>query len=307
MTDRRNFRLTLRRMATNYELYLFVLPAVVYIILYCYWPMYGVQIAFKDYRLSLGILGSKWAGLKHFNRLFNTPALWTLIKNTLSLSIYSLVVGFPIPVIFSLFLNQVRVKRFKQLVQTVSYAPHFISTVVMVSMILLFLNGSIGVVNKLLGYIGQGPYDFMTRPKWFSSIYVATGVWQNLGWNSIIYLAALAGVDPELHEAAMIDGANRFRRIWHIDLAGILPTVTIMLILASGSIMTIGFEKVFLMQNPLNLESSEVLSTFVYKIGLLYTQYSYSTALGLFNSLINFAMLVSVNAFAKRLEVEGLW
>lgn len=290
-----------------WELYLFVLPALIYLICYCYYPMYGVQIAFKDYRVGAGIEGSEWVGLKHFTKFWTNPMCRALIKNTLTLSLYSLVAGFPIPIVFALTLNELRAGPFKRAVQTISYAPHFISVVVMVSMLTMFLSKDAGLINKMLGVFGAGPYDFMSNARWFPSIYVFSGIWQGLGWSSVIYLSALAGVDPELHEAAMIDGANRLQRIWHINLSGILPTITIMLILQVGNLMTVGFEKAFLMQNPLNTETSEIISTFVYKMGLLYNQFSYSTAIGLFNSAINLVLLFSVNALVKKMGSASLW
>ena len=296
-----------RRLAKNWELYLFVLPAVAYIILYCYLPMYGVQIAFKDYRVGKGIEGSAWVGLKHFQKFLSTPSCLQLIRNTLNLSLYWLAVGFPMPILFALVVNELADGRFKKFIQTISYAPHFISTVVMVSMITMFLDASNGIVNKLIGYLGIGPYPFMTVAAWFPTIYVVSGVWQNLGWSAIIYFAALSGIDPELHEAAMIDGAGRLKRIWHINLPGILPTVTILLILSVGNIMSVGFEKVYLMQNALNTETSEIISTFVYKMGLQYNQYSYSSAIGLFNSAINFVLLVTVNFVTRRIGGTSLF
>ena len=300
---RRKVRLALR----NYELYLFVLPALIYVILYCYTPIYGLQIAFKDYRVGKGIWGSEWVGLKHFVKFLTKPAYLALIKNTLIISVYSLLAGFPFPILFALILNELRVGKFKKIVQTVSYAPHFISTVVMCSMILMFLNAGNGIVNKLLSYFGAGPFDFMTKASWFPSIYVISGIWQGMGWSSVIYLSALSGIDPELHEAAMIDGASRLQRIWHVNLPGILPTITIMLILSAGGIMSVGFEKVYLLQNALNTETSEIISTFVYKMGLQYNQYSFSSAIGLFNSVCNFIMLILVNSLARRLSETSLW
>lgn len=292
----------------NWELYLFVLPALIYIILYCYVPLYGAQIAFKDFRAAKGIWGSKWVGLKHFERFLSTPSYRDLIWNTLNLSVQSLLIGFPCPILFALLINELRTEsRYRKTVQTISYAPHFISTVVLVAMLNLFLREKNGMINNILRTMGGTGYDFLSRSEWFPSIYVISGVWQNLGWNAIIYLSALAGVDPELHEAAMIDGANRFQRILHINLPSILPTIVIMLILQCGNLMSVGFEKVFLMQNPLNLETSEIISTFVYKMGLLYTQYSLSTAIGLFNSAVNFILLVSVNLLSRRISEYSLW
>lgn len=291
----------------NWELYLFVLPALIYLFFYCYYPMYGVQIAFKDFRVAKGIAGSEWVGFKHFIKFLGNPSCRALIKNTLVLSLYSLVVGFPLPIVFALTLNEVKVGRFKKMVQTVSYAPHFISIVVMVSMVTMFLNKNSGIINKFIVLLGGEANDFMTKADLFPTIYVVSGIWQSLGWSSVIYLSALSGIDPGLHEAAMIDGASRLQRIWHINLTGILPTVTIMLILQVGNLMTVGFEKAFLMQNPLNLETSEIISTFVYKMGLQYRQYSYSTAIGLFNSVINLVLLLTVNKLADRLSETSLW
>ena len=291
----------------NWELYLFVVPALIYLLLYCYYPMYGVQIAFKNFRVTKGIAGSEWVGLEHFRKFFSNPSCRALIKNTLVISLYSLVVGFPLPIIFALTLNEVAPGRYKKLVQTVSYAPHFISTVVMVSMLTMFLNADNGIFNKIVETLGGPRVDYMSKANLFPTVYVLSGVWQSLGWSSVIYLSALSGIDTGLHEAAMIDGASRLQRIWHINLTGILPTITIMLILQVGNLMTVGFEKAFLMQNPLNLETSEIISTFVYKMGLNYRQYSYSTAIGLFNSVINMILLVSVNTIAGRLSETSLW
>ena len=296
-----------KKLRNNWELYLFVLPALIYIIFYCYYPMYGVQIAFKNYRVSEGITGGEWVGLEHFVKFLSNPVSWELIRNTLSISILSLVIGVPAPILFALIINELKHKKYKRVVQTISYAPHFISTVVLVSMLTVFLDPSTGIINKLFGMIGMGPFKFMSSSGLFAGVYVVSDIWQHVGWNAVIYLAALAGIDYELHEAAMMDGASRLRRIWHINLPGILPTIAILLILQTGNLMSVGFEKVFLMQNPLNLESSEIISTFVYKMGLQYRQYSYSTAIGLFNSVVNLILLVSVNFCAKKVSGFGLW
>lgn len=297
----------LRYLIRNWELYAFMLPALVYLVLYCYYPMYGVQIAFKDYRIAQGISRSEWVGLKHFSNFLGNPTSRGLISNTLIISVYSLVAGFPLPILFSLMLNEIRHSNYKKIIQTVSYAPHFISVVVMVSMLNLFLDQNSGIINKIIVLLGGDPIDFMTKAYMFPSIYVFSGIWQGLGWSSVIYMSALSGVDPELHEAAMIDGATRLKRIYHINFKGILPTITIMLILQTGNLMTVGFEKAFLMQNPFNLERSEIISTFVYKMGLQYRQYSFSTAIGLFNSIINMILLFSVNALVNKISNSGLW
>lgn len=291
----------------NWDLYVLVAPVIVYFIVFDYFPMYGVQIAFKNFIAAKGIWGSDWAGFAHFERFFNSYYFWRLIKNTLGISLYSLVVGFPVPLILALMINEVGSRPFKRFVQTVTYAPHFLSTVVMVGLILIFLDPQNGMVNLLIRFFGGQPISFMTEPEWFKTIYVFSGVWQNMGWSSIIYLAALAGIDPTLHEAARVDGASRLQRIWHINLPGIMPTVVILLIMNVGHLMGVGFEKIYLMQNDLNKESSDVISTYVYTSGIVGAQYSFSAAVGLFNSVVNFILLVSVNYIARRLNETSLW
>lgn len=298
---------SLKKITKHYELYLFLLPMLVYFIVFHYIPMYGVQIAFKDYLPSIGIWNSPWAGFEHFTRFFNSYYFTSIIKNTLYISIYSMVAAFPIPIILALLLNEVKNQAFKRTIQTVTYAPHFISVIVLTGMVIAFLSPSNGIINEVIKLLGGTPKPFMSIPEWFPSIYVLSGIWQNTGWNSIIYIAALAGIDVGLHEAAKIDGANRLQRIWHINIPGILPMIIILLILNTGSLMSVGFEKVFLMQNQLNLETSEVISTYVYKSGLIDAQYSFSAAVGLFNSAINFILLVLVNEIAKRIGDTSLW
>lgn len=306
-TIRHKGRRMIRYLSSHWELYLFLLPAIVYILLYCYYPMYGVQIAFKDFRINKGIEGSEWVGFKHFIKFLGNPLSKELIFNTLRLSIYGDLVGFPLAIIFALTLNELPSKRYKSLTQTVSYAPHFISTVVMCSMITMFLRKEGGLVNNVIGIFGLGPHDFMSNASWFPSIYVWSNVWQGLGWSTIIYMSALAGIDQEIHEAAMIDGASRLKRIWHINLPGILPTISILLILNMGGVMSVGFEKSFLLQNDLNLATSEIISTFTYKMGLQHRQYSYSSAIGLFNSIINMILLLIVNGLTRRFSSTSLF
>lgn len=291
----------------NYDLYIMLIPAILYFLIFHYLPMYGVQLAFKDFVATEGIWGSPWVGFKHFERFFNGYNFWRLINNTLGISLYSLAVGFPVPIILAIMMNELRNGAIKNTVQTITYAPHFLSTVVVAGMIISFLSPSNGIVNKLIVALGGQPIYFMIEPGWFKTIYVLSDVWQHMGWNSIIYMAALAGIDPELHEAAIVDGASRLKRIWHIDLPGIMPTVVILLILNVGSIMNVGFEKVFLLQNNLNMPSSDVISTYVYRMGILGAQYSFSTAVGLFNSVINFILLVVVNAVSRRVNDVSLW
>lgn len=306
---RRAARLAGKKLFVNWELYLFLVPAVAYLAIFCYGPMYGAVIAFKDFKPYLGILGSPFAGVKHFARFFSMPMFPTLMRNTLTLSLYSLLAGFPLPIVLALLINASDLKRFKKTVQTVTYAPHFISTVIVVGMINVLFSPSTGIVSNMLNRLGliSGPLDLLTDERAFAHLYVWSGVWQNMGWGSIIYLGALSGVDYAQHEAAIVDGANRLQRIIHIDLPAILPTIVILLILDCGKIMNVGFEKVFLMQNSLNLTRSEIINTYVYKIGITEGQFSLSTAIGLFNSAVNFLMILLVNTLVRKIGQESLW
>lgn len=298
---------TLKLMRQNYILYLFLIPAAVYLAIYHYGPMYGVQLAFKDYIPAEGIWGSPWVGMKWFNTFFSSPRFWELLKNTIFISLYSLLASFPTPVILALIINNVSNSKLRRFSQTVTYIPHFISVVVLVGMISVFFSPRSGFINTIIQLFGADPIYFMGEPQYFRHMYVWSGVWQSTGWGSIIYLAALAGVGPELHEAAIIDGASKLKRIWHIDIPAIMPTMVILLIMNCGSIMNVGFEKIYLMQNPLNQVYSEVISTYTYKIGLLQAEYSYSTAIGLFNNVINFIILIAVNKIAGKLSGSSLW
>ncbi|MEW4427114.1 ABC transporter permease subunit [Paenibacillus illinoisensis] len=291
----------------NWQLYLFIAPAFLYFLIFHYGPMYGIQIAFKNYNPVRGVFGSPWVGFDHFIRFFESYYFWDLMWNTLAISLYELAVGFPIPIILALAFNELKHKRFKKLVQTVTYAPHFISVVVMVGMVIAFLSPSTGILIRFVEWMGIDAPSFLTSPAWFKTVYVLSGVWQSAGWGTIIYLAALSGVDPGLHEAAIIDGANRLQRIRHINIPVLVPTMTILLILNMGSLLGVGFEKILLMQNPLNMESSDVISTFVYRSGLENAQYSFSTAVGLFNSVINAFLLVTVNQIVRKTSENSLW
>lgn len=297
----------IKSLKKHWELYLLVLPPVLYLLIFKYIPMVGVQIAFKDFSVVKGIWDSPWVGLKHFEAFFESPNFWLLIKNTIGISFYSLLAGFPIPILLALALNEIRTGFFKKSVQMVTYAPHFISTVVMVSIIILMLSPHVGVVDRLFSFLGFPMTNFMGIPEYFKSIYVWSGVWQGMGYSSIIYIAALASVDPSLYEAARMDGASRLRKIWHIDIPALVPVTVIMLILSLGSIMGVGFEKIFLMQNPLNTSASEVISTYVYKVGLIGANFSFSSAVGLFNSIINLILLVVVNAISRKVSQNSLW
>lgn len=291
----------------DYQLYLFLLPTIIWYILFRYLPIYGLKIAFLDYNPALGIASSKWVGLKHFNRFVNSYFFKTLIRNTLTLSLYSLVVSTPIPIILSLMLNELRSDKYKRFIQTIAYAPHFISTVVIVGMLNLFFSQSFGIINFARVALGMDARTFLTEASSFRSLYVWSGIWQNAGWSCIIYLSALSAVDPQLHEAATIDGATRLQRIWHINIPEILPTFTILLIISAGSIMNVGFEKTYLMQNELNSETSEVISTYVYKRGLIDMDFSFSSAVGLFNNAINFLMVILVNRVARKVSETSLF
>lgn len=297
----------IRNIIRNYDLYLLSLPVLAYYTIFRYVPMYGVQLAFKDFRAVDGIWGSPWIGFEQFLRFFKSANFWTLIRNTLSISIYSLTVGFPLPVLLALMLNEVGHRRFKKTVQMVTYAPHFISTVVIVGMMNIFLTPGTGIVNKFFDVLGLEYIPFLSKPEWFQTLYVFSGVWQNCGWNSIIYMSVLSSVDVQLYEAARVDGATKLQKMIHIDFPSIVPTMVILFILNMGGLMNVGFEKVFLMQNPLNMRTGDVISTYVYRVGLIDGDFSFSTAVGLFNSVINFILLVSVNNISKKLGNNSLW
>ena len=290
----------------NYQLYLLLLPGIAATFLFSYIPMYGVQIAFKDFRTSTGIWDSEWVGFKHFIRFISYTGFWTMLRNTLSITLYSLAT-FPISVIIALLINEIRNKAFKKTVQMISYAPHFLSTVVLCGMILLFLNRSNGIINNIIALLGLERIDFMTRPDMFSSIYVWSGVWQNVGWGTVIYLAALSNVSPELVESVQIDGGNRLHIIRHINIPTIMPTIIILFVMSTGTLLSLGYEKIFLLQNDLNIERSRVISTYVYEIGLVSGQLSYSTAINLFNNVVNLAILVVSNKIVKKISEVSLW
>ena len=287
------------RLRESWQLYLCILPAMTYLFIFHYLPIYGLQIAFRDYMPGLGITSSPWVGLTYFERFFQSFQLPVLLRNTILINIYTLLIAFPIPIVFALLLNEVKNLPYKKIVQNITYIPHFISTVVLVSMIILFTSPTIGAINKMIGFFGQTPIDFMGQSQWFRTLLIGSDIWQSMGWNSIIYIAALSGIDPQLHEAACMDGANRLRRIWHINLPGIAPIIIMLLILRCGSLMNVGFEKVYLLQNTLNLDVSEVISTYVYKTGLLGAKFSYTAAIGLFNTMINFIFLIIVNRVSR--------
>jgi putative aldouronate transport system permease protein len=277
------------------------------IVIFQYGPMFGLQIAFKDFRARDGIWGSPWAGFVHFQNFFKSYQFKRLIGNTLGISVYQLLAGFPIPIILAILVNECQGRIFKKSVQMITFAPYFISTVVMTNMVLMFLSVYGGLINNMIAFFGGTRVDFMAKPEYFKSIYVWSGIWQTMGYNSVIYIAALSAVDPTLYEAAEIDGAGKFQKIIHIDIPGITPTIVILLILQCGRIMNVGYEKVLLMQNGLNISSSDIISTYVYRIGLEQAQYSFSAAVGMFDSAVNTILLVVVNQIARKIADTSLW
>ncbi|MFV0401055.1 MAG: ABC transporter permease [Oscillospiraceae bacterium] len=290
----------------HWQLYLLLILPLAWLIVFRYFPMYGLQIAFKDYVMRAGFSGSKWVGLKHFQSFISSYYFPRLIGNTIGVSLYSLLAGCLPPIILAVALNECRRKYFKKTVQMITYVPYFLSTVVIVGMMTQLLSMS-GPVNALISSLGGTPISFMGEPGLFKSLYVWSGVWQNAGYNSVIYIAALAGISPELHEAAEIDGANIWQRIWNVDIPGILPTAIILFIVNSANLLNVGFEKVFLMQNPLNMSASDVISTYTYRMGLVDMNYSLATAVGLFQSAISFLFMLVVNKISKTLSDVSLW
>lgn len=297
----------LKSIIQHWQLYLIIAIPVAFVIIFNYIPMYGVIIAFKNFKVTKGIIGSPWVGLRYFRQFFENPTNMDIIFNTIKISLYSIIAGFPMPILLAICLNEMKSRAFKKTVQMVTYAPYFISTVVLVGMLIQFCNPTIGMFNMILRVFGAGPINFMAEQKLFIHLYVWSGVWQGTGYGAVIYLAALTSISPELYEAAVIDGANKWQRIWSIDLPSIMPTAAILLILNFGQIMNVGFEKAYLMQNPANINASEIISTYVYKIGLINMNMSFSTAVNLFNSVVNMLMIVIVNYIANRLSETSLF
>jgi len=298
---------TVTKLKRSRTLYLFSFLAFLSVFVFSYIPMYGIVMAFQNYRPAHGFFGSEWVGFEHFVRFFQGHHFWRLIRNTLAINIYQLVAAFPVPIILALAFNDLKEGRFKKFSQTVSYAPHFISVVVFAGMIISFTSPTTGLVNHLLGFIGIDPIPFLQRPELFRHIYVWTGIWQSAGWGTIIYLAALSGVDPTLHEAAIIDGASRLQRNWYINIPSILPTIIILLIMNVGAIMTTGFERIFLLQFPQNRYTSDVIATYIFEVGVVGGQFSFGAAVGLFNAAVNAILLITVNKITKKVTEVGLW
>jgi putative aldouronate transport system permease protein len=289
-------------------LYLLMLPGILYYIIFKYVPMYGVIIAFQDYSMGRGVWGSKFVGMKHFIEFFvNTPDSWKLIRNTMLLNLYDLVFHFPAPIVLAILFNELKHKYFKRFVQTISYMPHFLSTVIIAGILVIFLSPTTGIINFFLKWLGTEPIMFLGIPEWFRSIYVGSEVWQKLGWGTILYLAAIAGVDPSLYEAAKMDGANRFQQIRHITFVGMIPVMVILFVLNLGHFMEIGFQKIILLYNPLNYETSDVINTFVYRRGILDADFSFASAVGLFQSAIGLVLVVFANRIARKYSETSLW
>jgi len=296
----------IRNIAKRYDLYLMLLVPIAWYLIFHYGPLYGLQIAFKNFNPAKGIMGSPWEGFGHFVRFFDSYYFWRLLWNTVSINLFSLLIAFPIPIMLALLVNEIRSKTYSKWLQNITYIPHFISVVVIVGILNVFLSPT-GPINMLIEAFGGSSVRFLESAGWFKTIFIGSNIWQNMGWQSIIYIAALSGVNPQLYEAAKMDGASRLRRIWHVSLPGIAPVIVILLILDIGHFMNVGFEKILLMQNNLNLESSDVISTFVYTTGILKGEYSYTAAIGLFNSVINLILLLLVNRFARKTSETSLW
>lgn len=309
MTQQRTSKLqrNMKKIISHWQLYVIIALPIIYLLVFHYWPMYGVQLAFRKYQVTKGITGSPWVGLKYFKMFFSAPSCWIIIKNTILLSLGSIIIGFPFPIILAVALNEVRSKFFAKTVQLVTYAPYFISTVIMVGLLFQLLDPNMGMINKIMTSLGFEAKRFMESSSLFRGVYIWSGIWQGMGYSAIIYLAALSGVNPQLQEAAIIDGASKFKRILHVDLPSISSTIVILLILNLGNVMSVGFEKVYLMQNEVNAATSEIIATYVYKTGLGNANFGFATAVGLFQSIINLILLVTVNRVARKISDTSLF
>lgn len=304
---KRYLEILIKKFKKEKFLYIMVLPTLIYFFIFHYIPMYGVVIAFQNYSPSGGFFKSPWVGFEHFRNFFNSPYFFRLLKNTFLLNFYSLIFGFPVPIIFALLLNETKNAVFKRAIQTVSYFPHFVSTVIIVGIMNIFLSPTDGLVNLLLQRFGYKPIYFMQEVRWFRFLYVSSGIWQHFGWSSIIYLAVLSSISPELYEAAIVDGASRFQRAIYISIPYLLPTIILLLILNIGNLLNVGFEKIILMYSPRTYEVADVISTYVYRRGLLEANFSFGAAVGLFNNIVNFILLLSANYIARRVTEYSLW
>lgn len=295
------------RVKNDYQLYIMLLPVVAFYLIFKYWPMYGIQIAFKDYNIGLGFTASPWIGLDNFTRFFSSYRCERLIVNTLMINVVQILFQFPIPIMFAVFVNEIRKRRLKVLVMNITYIPHFLSTVVIIGLLSIFVNTEYGIINQIIKGVGGEPIRFLESAAWFRPLFVGSGIWQHTGWDSMIYLGALAAIDPSLYEAAQMDGASKWQQICRITLPCIVPTIIIMLILKIGNIMSLGVDKALLMQNELNKSTSDVLSVYVYKEGIREGDYGYATAVDLFNNVVNFLMVICANMVSKRLSGSSLW
>lgn len=297
----------IRRDLSRYKyVYIMLIPIVVWYILFCYRPLLGNVIAFKDYKASKGIWGSPWVGIKHFTAFFSSFYFWRLLRNTLLISLYGIIFSFPAPILLALLMNEMHSRWYKRTVQTITYMPYFISMIVICGMLMDFLKMD-GVITTILAALGMPNENYLMKPEAFRTIYVASDIWQNCGWNSIIYMAALSSIDQELYEAAAIDGANRFKQTLHVTLPGLLPTIMILLIIRIGAVLNVGYEKIILLYNSANADTSDVISSFVYRRGILEANFSYTTAVDLFNSVISFGLVMGANALSRRKTAYGLW
>lgn len=297
----------MRELLKNYDLYLLLVPGIIFFIIFKYIPMAGYVIAFKHYNMFSGLWASEWAGFTYFRELVNVPNFWTIVKNTIMLNVYALIFGFPAPIILALMLNEVRAKVFKRVSQSLLYIPHFMSWIVLSGIIYNLLSPTYGSINEIIRSLGFEEIYFMIDGAWWVTTFIGSGIWQEAGWGTIIYLAAMSSIDPSLYEAAEIDGGGRFRKIWHITLPGIAPTITILLILSIGNMATIGFEKIFALQNAAVLDVAQVISTFIYSYGLQQGNYSIATAVDTADSVINLALVLGANYMARKMGREGLW
>jgi putative aldouronate transport system permease protein len=308
ITSKSNFSRTLNKIWKDRPIYLILLPGIIYFVLFHYVPMYGAIIAFKDFKAPLGIMGSKWVGFKNFVDFFNHPSFSLVLINTMVISMYKIIIGFPAPIILALLLNEVKHKLFKKSIQTISYMPHFLSWVVIAGLATKMLSPSSGAINQLITFLGFEPIYFMADPKYFRGILVLSDIWKEIGWGSIIYLAALSGVDVQLYEAATVDGASKWKQLWSITIPSIAPTIVIMFILRVGGVMNAGFEQIYMMYSPNVYAVSDIIDTFVYRNGLESAKYSFATAIGLFKSVIAFVLVLITNRLSKLMDDNnGLW
>lgn len=294
-------------MKINWQYYVLILPAIIFSIIFYYVPLAGIQIAFRDYKVREGFFGSDWVGLKHLIRFVTGDKFWPLIQNTLEINLVAMAANLIIPIIVAIMLNELRVRKLKKPMQMILYAPHFVSTLAVCGIIVLFTQRETGLINLVIKLFGGDGIDFLSNPKYFTAIYVISDIWQHTGWGTIIYLAALSGVDPQIEEAAIVDGANRLQKIWYVDIPCILPTIITMMVLTAGSLLNVGYEKVLLLQTPLNMEKAEVLGTYIYQMGIQEGQFSYATAVGLFASVVNIIVLTIVNYTAKKTTGTSIW